>query len=349
MTTEQHNFTDRQPEAYHKSVPLIQNTSFRRGKPELGITNVCNRPHRALTISNDGECYLCLCEAWLPVSVGNIESFNSLDEVWTNGIAQRLQNDIDNKNYNNCAVEHCGILHRHVIQSDYRINVALDNSCNLSCPSCRRSMINHTQGPEYETKLQRVNHFLKLLKEFNKSVSVILIGNGDPLASAIIRPLVLAWQPKVNQKIILFTNGLLMKKVLPSSNIFSHIEEFQISVDAGTKEVYEIVRRPGRYDSLRENLDWLSENRPKNSSVILKFTLSAANATDIVNFSEMCKHYNFRGIVTKLDDWGTFDDFHSQEVVENTNHPLHSIAVEQIRQVAKHKHIELSSTFNNLL
>ena len=327
----------------------VQNKSYLRGETKFGITNVCDRPHRALTISNDGECYLCICESWLPTSVGNIESFDSLDQVWKNDIAQKLQQDIDDKNYTNCAVEHCGILYHDVIQPTYRINVALDNSCNLSCPSCRRDIINHTRGPEYETRLQRVNHFLKLLRGFSKPLSIILIGNGDPLASTVMRPIVLNWQPKENQKVILFTNGLLMKKLLPDSNILSHIEQFQISVDAGTKEVYERVRRPGRYDILRENLDWLVQNRPQQSSVILKFTLSAANANDVVNFSEMCKNYNFRGEVTKLDDWGTFDDFQSQEVIHNVDHPLHLIAVEQIKEVSTHKHISLSPTFNKLI
>jgi MoaA/NifB/PqqE/SkfB family radical SAM enzyme len=140
-----------------------------------------------------------------------------------------------------------------------------------------------------------------------------------------------------------------MKKLLPSSNILPNISEFQISVDAGSKEIYEQVRRPGKFEVLRENLDWLVKNRPANSNVILKFTISAANALDVENFSNMCTHYGFRGEITKLDDWGTFDDFDSQDVIDNTNHHLHNTAIQQLTAVSKNKNIWLSPYFSKLL
>lgn len=322
---------------------------YTRGKYVGQINYTCNRPHRDVSISNDGECFLCICDAWLPVSAGNIESFSKLEDIWNNPKAKEIQQDVDNKKFTNCAVEHCGILHNNIIEKSYRINLAIDNSCNLACPTCRREMINHISGPIYEAKLKRAKHFLQLLKNFKEPLTIILIGNGDPLASTVMRPIVLDWKPAANQKIILFTNGLLMKKLLPESTIFNNISEFHISVDAGSEEIYEKVRLLGKYKVLRENLDWLANNRPKNSRVVLKFTVSAANATDIVNFSDMCNYYGFQGEVTKLDDWGTFDDFESQEVIDNKNHSLHSEAMQQLITVKNHKHIWLSHYFKKLV
>lgn len=333
----------------HMHSYYMQHKSYVRGLAKPGIIHACNRPYKVLTINNDGECYLCVCEAWLPTSAGNIESFDTLDQVWNNPIAKQLQQDISAKNYTQCAVEHCGVMYRDMIEDSYYINVALDNSCNLACPSCRREMINHTQGPEYAARQRRVDHFLQLLQRFDQPLRMILIGNGDPLASAVMRPIVLNWQPKSNQSVILFTNGLLMKKLLPDSAILPHITQFQISVDAGTKHTYETVRRPGRYEVLRENLDWLAQNLPRSATVILKFTISAMNAKDLVNFSEMCKTYGFRGEVTKLDDWNTFDDFSSQEVILNTNHVLHATAIENLKIVSQHQHIHLSPLFKKYI
>jgi hypothetical protein len=142
---------------------------------------------------------------------------------------------------------------------------------------------------------------------------------------------------------------LLMKKLLPDSAILPHITQFQISVDAGTKQTYEVVRRPGRYEVLRENLDWLAQNLPPAATVILKFTISAMNAKDLVNFSEMCKTYGFQGEVTKLDDWNTFDDFSSQEVILNTDHAMHAIAIENLKIVSQHQHIHLSPLFKKYI
>lgn len=322
---------------------------YTRGSKIDRIDHVCERPFRTTTIGNDGSCYVCICDAWLPISVGNIESFQSLEEIWNNPTARDIQKDIKEKRYTNCAVTHCGILQHDILQPTYRINVALDTSCNLACPTCRKDMINFTSGPIYEERLKRTQHFLSLLERFHHDLTIILIGNGDPLASTVMRPIVLGWHPKSNQKIILFTNGLLMKKLLPGSTIFNNVGEFHISVDAGSKEVYEKVRRPGRYDVLRENLDWLRDHRPRQSRVVLKFTLSAYNAEDVINFADMCKHYQFEGEITKLDDWGTFDDFDSKDVIDNLNHPLRSAALAKLIEVKTRRDIWVAPSFDHLL
>lgn len=313
------------------------------------ITNHCDRPFKSVTIDANGDCFLCICDAWLPISAGNISSFNSLDEIWNNPQAKIIQQDITDKTYKNCAVEKCGILDRNITQYEYRINYCPDNSCNLACPSCRKEMINYTSGEVFDSRADKVNHFLSLLEKFDKPLSIILIGNGDPLASLIMRPLVLNWQPKDRQKIILFTNGLLLKKLLPESPVLPFISEFQISVDAGTKEVYENVRRPGKFETLIENLDWLMNNRPKRSTVTLKFTISAGNADDIINFAELCQRYKARGEISNLINWYTFDDFNGQEVVNNTSHKLHPTAIEQLRAVSTMPHLYIAPNLRKLI
>jgi len=324
--------------------------TYPRGRDHVGtITNTCNRPFKSVSISGFGECFLCICDAWLPISVGKITDFERLEDIWNNNIALQIQQDITDKKFTYCAVEHCGIIDDNQFSPEYRINVALDDSCNIACPSCRRNIINYTDGPVFEERSHQVNHFLKLLKNFDKPFTIILTGSGDPLASLIMRPIVLNWAPKVNQRIVLFTNGLLIKKLLPDSTILPNIREFQISVDAGTKQVYENVRRPGKFEVLQENLKWLSKNRKFGVDVLLKFTLSAANAADVVNFSDMCKQYGFKGEITKLDDWNTFDDFDSQDVVDNTKHELHLTAVEQLKIVSTYSHIRLGQNLRKLL
>ena len=313
------------------------------------INHTCDRPFKTLSISGFSECFLCICDSWLPISVGKITDFEKLEDIWNNKLAQEIQQNILERQFTHCAVEHCGIIYNDQLTQGYRISVGMDDSCNLACPTCRRRMINYTEGPVFDERLQQVNHFVKLIKEFDKPVTIILTGSGDPLASLIMRPLVLNWTPKSNQKIILFTNGLLMKKLLPDSTIFSNISEFQISVDAGTEQVYEDVRRPGKFEILQENLKWLADNRRPGVDVLLKFTLSAANANDIVNFSNMCKQYGFRGEISKLDDWDTFDDFAGQDVVDNILHPLHTVAVDHLRTVSTHSHIFLNPVFKKLL
>jgi len=312
------------------------------------ITHHCTQPWKTLVVNLEGDCFVCLCEAHLPIPVGAITDFDAIEDVWTSDAAQVLQQTILDKTFTYCAVTDCGIIERDII-SGHHININIDESCNLACPTCRRGMINHTSGPLFEKKLAQVNHFVKLINKFDQPTNLVMSGNGDPLASLIMRPLFLNWNPLPNHSIELATNGLLMKKLLPNSPILPNIKTFKISVDAGTKEIYEQVRRPGKFSIIKENLDWLAINRRPGVAVNLMFCISVANVGDMINFANMCKDYGFAAKYTHVTDWNTFDNFASQDVIINTDNPLHPLAVEQLQTIATMPHVDLSPTLKRLL
>ena len=148
-----------------------------------------------------------------------------------------------------------------------------------------------------------------------------------------MRPFVTNWIPNDNHTITLFTNGLLMSKQLPDSKLLPNISEFKISIDAGSKDVYEVVRRPGKFEKLIENLDWMHENKPEGANVHFRFVCQKANAHDIVNFVELTERYDAECSISRLDDWGTFDNFAEEDVVDQINHPLREEFLRQIREV----------------
>ena len=314
------------------------------------ITNTCNMATRGLSIDMEGDCFLCHCDAYLPVAVANVLDLQRLRDVWHGPASGYLQQNIADQKFTYCAVEHCGILQHDVLLQRYEISVNIDESCNLACPTCRRGAIMHQKGDLYERRLAAVNHLVNLVNDFDEPQGLLLTmsGNGDPLASGIMRPLLLNWQPRDNHSVKLFTNGLLMRKLLPNSPVFPHIKYYQLSVDAGSQEVYERVRHPGRFSVLRDNLDWLAAHRTSDTHVLLFFCLSAANVHDVGNFVDMCTEYGFHGGITKLDDWYTFDDFAAQDVA-NPAHPLHSAALDQLRAVQGTPRIDIPHTLLKLL
>lgn len=312
------------------------------------ITNHCDNPFTVLSVDLSGNCFLCKCEAHLPIAVGNILDFSDLTEVWNNPIAQELQQTILDRSYKYCAVQHCGILNQDLRSNQYYLSINIDESCNLACPSCRRELINHTSGTQFDQKSVMVQHLVNLINKFDQPLHLTMSGNGDPLASLIMRPLILNWQPKANQTIKLFTNGLLMRKLLPDSPILPYIQEFQISVDAGSESVYEVVRRPGKFSVLQDNLQWLASNKPPNSTVRLMFCLSVNNYTDIVNFASMCSKFGFIGEITKIEDWSTFDNFTEQDIM-STPGPEYNQAIDQLRTVSIMSHIKVGSFLQQLL
>lgn len=278
----------------------------RGGKYPQPIINTCDLPFTHVTIDQNSDCFLCNCAGWLPIPVGKVSDFQTLDEVWNSPIALMLQKDIKEKKFTWCAVSHCGVVDKSIVNNKYSMSISIDDSCNLACPSCRRELYMLEYGPEFEKKTNDINHILEWLDKFNQPIEISLGGTGDALASQLIRNLIRDYRHKKGQTFKITTNGLLLKKIIPNSSIRSAISNFSISVDAGSAEVYEKVRRPGKWSILLENLEWLFENK-KQSNVILSFVLQKTNFRDIPAFLELCKKFNFDGSITPLNDWGTWN------------------------------------------
>ena len=315
---------------------------------KLTIQNRCNSPSRQLVIDWKGDCFVCGCEAWLPISVGKITDFANLSDVWNSPTAKKLQADIDSGAFTHCAVDRCGVINDSKIDQQYTVSINIDESCNLRCPSCRTDSIMINDGPIYDTKLAQVQHIVKLLANFKEHCHIVMSGNGDPLASAIMRPLIHDFKPGPNQSIRLFTNGLLLEKQLTDSPLLKHISQYFISIDAGSKSVYEQVRLGGKWSQLIANLDWLKTVKEKfKCEVLLKFVLQKDNYQDMQNFATLCIDYGFDGVINRLEDWGTWTDFSEHDVISNINHKDHLAAMYFLQSTYSQYHNKIK--FNSSL
>lgn len=269
------------------------------------VNNRCNVPSFTIVVDFLGNCLLCDCDGWLPIPVGKVGDFNTIEEVFASPQAQMIQQDVANGNFSWCAVDHCGIRNNSKIRSEVTLLINIDESCNLHCPSCRREPIMISQGNEYEKKIDYVNRVTTWLESYDKKIHIVMSGNGDPLASHIMRPLIKNFIPKENQKFTIFTNGLLIKKQLDKLPILDHVRQFKISVDAGSEEVYQDVRPPGVWKILLENFDYI-KSIDKNPITVLNFAFQNKNYQDLPNFVDLCNRYGFTGNVHQLEDWGTW-------------------------------------------
>jgi len=322
---------------------------------KTAVSNQCNVPKHTVKIDFLGNCLLCDCDGWLPLPVGKVEDFNSIDELLDCAPARLIQDDVAAGNFSWCAIDHCGIRNNNKIKNELDLSINIDESCNLHCPSCRRDPIMITHGPEYDQKIKRVERILQWLERYNKKIHIITSGNGDPLASTIMRPLIKNLVPNALQEFTLFTNGLLIKKQLHDLAILNQIRRFRISVDAGSSSVYEDVRRPGRWSVLMDNFDYLREIG-KQSITTLNFALQNKNYKDLPNFVDLCNQYEFIGMIHQLDDWGTWSQIDSERKdswtikngifqdhdVLDRKHPNHLKAVRLIQQYLDHPRLRFS-------
>jgi MoaA/NifB/PqqE/SkfB family radical SAM enzyme len=194
-----------------------------------------------------------------------------------------------------------------------------------------------TSGSRHEEKLVWVNHLVDMLEQFEQPCRIIMSGNGDPLASSIMRPLLHRYKPRENQWIKLFTNGLLLRKQLTDNPVTAHIDEYLISIDAGSPEVYEQVRLGGRWEQLIDNFIFLKDHIPPTDSegshhnVSLTMVMQKNNYLDMKNFCKLCLYFGFVGSITKLEDWGTWQDFSEHDVL-NPTHSEHTTAAQFLRE-----------------
>lgn len=336
--------------------------SHPRGYQEITpIIHACNRPWKSVTIDMYTNCMLCVCEGWLPKSVGKITDFAKLEDIWNNPVAHELQQNISDKKFTWCAVEHCGIKHKDNYESMYQIVFAIDDSCNLQCPSCRREKRMHTSGPLYEEKLHAVEHAVNLLNKFEQRAHILFNCSGDPLASYISRPFLQSYVGNDQQTFTLFTNGLLIKKLLPTTGIFPRITEYRISIDAGSPDTYKKVRVGGDWNTLMGSFDFLKE-QGLSDSVNLQFVVQKNNFRDIPNYVELLEKYQFRGCLTQLDDWGTWNydkvKFPDAWTIDNgtylennvcsPSHSLHNECRDLIIQSQTHSRIWISPRLKQL-
>ena len=315
---------------------------------------VCITPFTYLELHKNGV-HSC-CPSWLPNKVGSLENIN---DIWRSEELHEVQESIIDGTYKFCSKTQCpylsqlineGVKHSVFIEksnfniNQYKkgptnINFAFDRSCNLSCPSCRSVAI-MANGDEIEFIDSTID---KVTETFGKSMTMIyLSGSADPFASKSIRKFLINFDkikfPNVNH-IHLHTNGLLLTKKMweDMSNIHDIIKTLEISIDASNKDTYEIIRRGGNWETLMENLEFISTLKLGNKRV--SFVVQDNNYKEMEDFYLlMRKKFNNKINIffNKITNWGTYSDGEFLiKQIWNENHPEFNFFLKELDKINK--------------
>lgn len=297
----------------------------------------CYHPFNTITVDGAGDVYVCVCQAWLPISVGKIWDFDSLQAIVQSPKAREIQATIIDGSYKYCDHNTCSIIQEGELENriDHRpdtvnwINFALDSSCNLTCPSCRKDFVFINEGPEFDRRIKIVDHLIKLIEQHDHWIKFSLSGDGDPFASLIYRYFLttLNLENKQDVEIEIVTNGNLLEAHWHKlAKIYKQLVRVKISFDAGSKEVYDVTRRGGDWNKLLNGIKHLVKWKQKNYSdtvITANFVVQTANYRDMPEYVKVCNQLGINEInFQKIVDWGTFDNFFNQ-AVWNKNHPEH--------------------------
>jgi len=289
---------------------------------DLCITKICPKPFDTVLIDQNGSCFICECTAWLPQSVGNLHK-NSLTEIFHSDTAYHLRDSIDDGSYRYCNEKQCTWIIKNDVR-DYQekdpkiktIRLAIDNSCNLSCPSCRRSVIFHKRGKMLGMRLEladKVNEYLRK----HGNVTVHIGSDGDPFASLVYQHFLRTVPDNDTLRFNLQTNGLLMKKMFGRlCKILTRIDVLNISIDGATKQIYELLRRGGQFEKLLENLEFIKDYH-EQFRIRFHMVVQKSNWHEMSKMLELADQFNAHEVIfNRITDWNTYNNFTEQQAPE---------------------------------
>ncbi len=281
----------------------------------LHIQKRCGRPFDTVLIDKLGNCYACECTAWLPQSIGNIQ-VQSLDQILQSKQHKHLQDSITDHSYRYCNQAQCSYLKvyqkgptdskskRGYIpreQTEFTIRLAVDDSCNLQCPSCRQQRIFVGRGHTLTRRRHWIDKIVQWINSQSRAIRVVIGSDGDPFASLVYRYfMTCAEQHQWKHVTYDFqTNGLLLKKMYNRYRwVFDRTNIVNISVDGSDAEVYEKLRLGGNFSQLMDNMSFLQQTKRK-FKVYLHMVVQKNNWQQMPGVLKICDKYEFDQIFFK--------------------------------------------------
>ena len=315
----------------------------------------CRKPFEHFEIHGDGKVSLC-CYSWLPFWAGEVNKTTSVKEVFNSDITKDIRRGIHDGSFRHCDHELCPLIQGGLLENKEDVkgprmkkiveeglvddldpdfyNLCYDESCNLSCPSCRVNKIQHTQGPIYDKKIEIQTQIIKEIfdKPHDRNCTVNITGSGDPFGSKIFRDLLFSIDgknfPRVN--INLQTNGVMFTPRYwdKMEKIHNNINTVIVSFDAATSETYSKVRRGGNWEILQKNMEFISSLRKEGKvrSLRIDFVMQLLNYKEAPGAVILAKKYNADYMFfSRIINWGTFSDQEfNQQAIWDHKHPEHA-------------------------
>ena len=346
-------------QALRRSAARLERARHRPEPPQVhkGERLFCAQPFERFEVlgggGDRGETFFC-CQNWVTRSIGSI-SDRKVEDVWNGKAAREFRRSILDGSFKYCREDLCPYLQKvdgpvqrlqdvsdpdllEIIEQDLTvvpfgpkdIICCFDQSCNLSCPTCRTHLIMETKHEGAIVDIQK-----RLEDEALKDARMLYItGSGDPFGSPFFRRWLQTMKrssmPKL-EKLHLHTNALLWTPRIWASipeETRALVKSATLSIDAARPETYAENRRGGNFETLLKRLDFIADLRRNGPLEYLEIhmTVQLNNYEEMVEFVELGRQYACdRVTFHQMVNWGTFDDEeYAARAVHRPEHPRHS-------------------------
>jgi len=322
----------------------------------LGLKTFCPRPFDTVLIDKNGSCFACECTSWLPQSIGNL-NLQSLENILKSPLKKRLEQSIINGSYCYCNDKQCSWLLDNrpetkgwnseiPINKIKNIRLAIDDSCNLRCPSCRTGTIFVKSGKLLQQRMQLAKSIIEYIAAQKHEINLHVGSDGDPFVSLVYRYFIKQTKNFPHVGFSIQTNGLLVKKMYQRhEGMFKKLNVLNVSIDGASQETYEQLRKGGSFQKIIENLEFIKQIKLKlNFKFIIHFVVQAENYQEMPKIIELAEKYSADNIwLNKITNWNTFPNFEDKNIIN----PAHTEYKEYINvlKIVKEKIKKYSNRF----
>lgn len=354
----------KQLEAVHALCPQVAGACFfvsRLGDPEKSADlsgKFCESPFVKFETLVDGMVAPC-CSIWTRKRLGSLDG-QTFEEIWNGRDAQEMRESILDGSFRYCNKQRCDMILsdtlperdavtdpelRKIIDGDQtRLDIkprwlflAHDATCNLACPSCRSGL--EIASPEQEQRFDTImaNVFHPLLDAGDRML-VSISGQGDPWSSHHYRSILRHMADNdLPMDLRLYTNAQLMGP--KRWDEFIGLEKYKplvsVSLDAATPWVYDYVRKPGKFDRLLGNLNFLAAKHDAGafSEFEVNATIQLDNFHEIPALIDLAERMgNERILFYMIQNTGRhLADSYDHKNVADVSHALHPAFLETLR------------------
>lgn len=210
-----------------------------------------------------------------------------------------------------------------------------DYTCNLKCPICRSEVI-----PNSTPTLSALQEY-DYVHSIKSSLEVIKMSNGgEVFYSSLQRKLLKSLNntdfPNLRRVHIVSNGTLFSAKAYHDLAPGTHfIKDVNISLDAGTKEVYEKVRGP-YWEQVLENIKWLGSLRKENKLDFYSFhiVITKDNYQDVPEMVSLAKENHVDRVLLQpfLKGPNQGYEVYEEQAIHLPDHPEHLLFLSVLDQ-----------------
>lgn len=198
-------------------------------------------------------------------------------------------------------------IHQLNVRERYPMMIILDitNVCNFECPHCPQPLM--AARPDYRASYLSYEAYAQIIDEIaDKGVKFIrFTGEGEPMLHKRLLDMIRYAKQKTSSALVLTTNASVLNEEWIHNLLDLQMDVIDISLDAFTKEKYNVVRKGGNYHEVMSNVHRLLAMRENNKSKtrIMVNMIRQILVNDEVN--------NFQKFWTPLVDFVLIRNLHS--------------------------------------